>query len=161
MSFDATLASQLLLAFAGALMGAVLGGATRWSAMRGERRVRLTLDLYSEFHAPEFNHLRILAYEALERGGAMPATYATAEGEARDAVSSVVHYWEKVALLSRMGALDDRLLRRFLGQYARWWSPLLCEKSGALDHPEWGATLRDIHWLFERLKRTQREGARK
>ncbi len=162
MTLEPQLASQLLLAFAGAVMGAALGAATRWGAMRSDRRLRLTLDLYAEFHAPEFNQLRIAAYDALEQsGGAMPEAYARASGDTRAAVSSVVHYWEKVALLSRIGALDERLLRRFLGQYARWWSPLLCERVGALDHAEWGGTLSDIHWLFERLKRgAKRDGQR-
>lgn len=162
MSIDPQLLSQLLLAFAGALMGALLGAATRLGTARAELRTRLTLDLYSEFHSPAFNHIRILAYDALEKGGAMPSAYAASEGESRDAVSSVVHYWEKVALLAKAGALDMRLLRRFLGQYARWWGPLLCEKNAeALAHPEWGQTLRDIDWLFKRLKRSDRLGSRK
>ena len=91
----------------------------------------------------------------------MPAAYATAEGERREAIASIVHFWEKVAQLQQIGALDERLLRRFFGQYARWWSELLCEKQNALADPEWGATLSDINSLFGRLKRTKREGSRR
>jgi hypothetical protein len=159
-SLDPSLASQVLLAFVGAAVGALLGAATRWSAMRGERRVRLTLELFAEFHAPSFNHVRILAHEALTRAPGMPEAYEAAEGEAKDAVSSVVHYWEKVALLMRIRALDERLLTRFLGQYARWWSELLCVDD-SLDDPEWGATLKDISWAFERLKRNPRGKCRR
>jgi hypothetical protein len=158
MSLDPQLASQLMLAFAGALMGALFGGFARWGAVRRERRLRLTLDLYSEFHSPAFNHLRILAHEALERAGRMPRAYATSAGEAREAIATVVHFWEKVALLAREHALDDRLLRRFLGQYARWWRPLLCEAE-AVGDPEWGRTLSDISWLFERIGREPHQGA--
>jgi hypothetical protein len=158
---DPQLASQLLLAFAGALMGALFGGFARWRGIRRERRLRMTLDLYSEFHSPGMNHLRILAHEALEQGGAMPAAYGAAHGEARDAVSSVVHFWEKTALLAHAGALDMKLLKRFLGQYALWWSPLICEKTGALTDPEWGSTLREIDWLFQRLKRAPKGQARR
>jgi len=160
MNVDLTLASQLLLAFVGAAMGALFGAATRWSAMRGERRVRLTLDLYAEFHAPHFNHVRILAHEALTAAPGMPEAYEAADGEAKEAVSSIVHYWEKVALLMRIGALDERLLQRFLGQYARWWSELLCVDD-SLDDSEWGATLKDVSWAFERLKRKARGKGRR
>ena len=161
MNLDPQLSSQLMLAFVGALLGALFGGLARWSASRRERRLRLTLDLYSEFHSPMFNQLRIVAHEALAKGGAVPAAYLAAEGEERAALSTIVHFWEKVAQLLKIGALNENLLRRFFGQYARWWSELLCEKQAALADPEWGATLRDINWLFERLKRTKREGARR
>lgn len=161
MSLDPQLTSQLMLAFVGALLGALFGGLARWTASRRERRLRLTLDLYSEFHSPEFNRLRIVAHEALAAGGAVPAAYASAEGDHRAALSTIVHFWEKVAQLLKIGALNETLLRRFFGQYARWWSELLCEKQTALADPEWGATLQDINWLFERLKRTKREGARR
>ena len=66
-----------------------------------------------------------------------------------------------LAEMLKIGALNEKLLRRFFGQYARWWSELLCEKREALADPEWGATLQDINWLFERLKRTKREGSRR
>lgn len=155
------LLSQLWLAFVIALMGALVGGAVRWSGTRRERRLRLTLDLYNEFHSPLFNHVRIVAHGALAHAGPMPRAYAGAEGEARDAIASVVHFWEKVAQLLRVGALNERLARRFFGQYARWWSELLCDRSEALADPEWGQTLRDIQWLFARLRRTRREGARR
>jgi hypothetical protein len=149
---DAQLQTQLVLAFAGALMGALFGGFARWGGSRADRRLRLTLDIYSEFHSPAFNHLRILAHEALTRAGKMPKAYEASAGEARDAIASVVHFWEKTAVLARVGALDDVLLKRFLGQYARWWRPLLCDGEGKSD-PEWGRTLTDISWLFERIER--------
>jgi hypothetical protein len=158
---DPQLSSQLLLAFAGALMGATFGGLARWTATRRDRRLRLTLDLYNEFHSPLFNHVRIVAHEAMANKGAMPAAYAAAEGEPREAIASIVHFWEKVAQLSRIGALDEHLLRRFFGQYARWWGELLCDKKEGLADAEWGATLSDINWLFERLKRGARAGSRR
>jgi hypothetical protein len=161
MSMDPALTTQLILIFAGALLGALFGGFARWTGARNDRRLRLTLDLYTEFHSPLFNHVRILAHEALEHSGAMPAAYEAAEGERREAIASIVHFWEKVALLLRVGALDERLLRRFFGQYARWWSELLCDREGALADAEWGATLRDIQWLFARLKRSERTGSRR
>jgi hypothetical protein len=161
MLIDAQLTSQLMLAFAGALMGALFGGLARERSAQRERRLRLTLELYSEFHSPAMNHIRILAHEALSKGGAMPGAYAAAEGEARDAVSSIVHFWEKTAALARVGAVDMKLMRRFLGQYARWWRPLLCENSAALADPEWGRTLSDIDWLFQRLKRERQGEARR
>lgn len=161
MAVDAALVSQLTLAFAGALMGALFGGVTRWTGAARDRRLRLTLELYAEFHAPPFNHLRIAAHEALGGGRGMPAAYAAADGEAREAIASIVHFWEKAAQLTRIGAVDARLMRRFFGQYARWWSELLCASEGALIDPEWGATLSDINWLFAQLKRTKREGARR
>ena len=160
MALDPQLASQLGLAFAGALMGALFGGFARWTQGSRERRLRLTLELYNEFHSPLFNHVRILAHEALAHAP-MPAAYAAAEGERREAIASIVHFWEKVAQLQQIGALDEKLLRRFFGQYARWWSELLCEKQAALADPEWGATLTDINLLFGRLKRTKREGSRR
>ncbi|MBL8548849.1 MAG: hypothetical protein JNJ73_02610 [Hyphomonadaceae bacterium] len=149
---DPQLQSQLLLAFAGALMGALFGGFARWGGSHADRRLRLTLDLYSEFHSPKFNHIRILAHEALERAGKMPRAYEASAGEPREAIASVVHFWEKTALLASEGALDMRLLKRFLGQYAKWWRPLLCEGEAKSD-PEWGRTLTDISWLFDRIER--------
>jgi hypothetical protein len=161
MNFEPTLISQLLLAFASAVMGAGIGGLARWSAARRDRRLRLTLDLYSEFHSPAFNELRIKAHAALASGGAVPAAYASADDEAKAAISSIVHFWEKTAQLLKIGALHERLLRQFFGQYARWWGELLCDRPQGLSDAEWGATLTDIQWLFERLKRAQRQGARR
>ncbi|MBY0564995.1 MAG: hypothetical protein K2P58_12515 [Hyphomonadaceae bacterium] len=158
---DPQLSSQLLLAFAGALMGATFGGLARWTATRRDRRLRLTLELYNEFQHPQFYHVREVAHQALERNGAMPAAYQASEGEAREAVASMVHFWEKVAQLLRVGALDESLMRRFFAQYARWWDELLCGNAVALADPEWGATLRDIDWLFTRLKRGERQGRRR
>jgi hypothetical protein len=161
MSLDPQLTSQLLLAFAGALMGAMFGGFARWTGSLNDRRMRLTVDLYNEFHSPLFNHVRILAHAALANNGPMPTAYAGAQGEHREAIASIVHFWERAAQLLHVGALDEALMRRFFGQYARWWGELLCDKQDALSDPEWGATLRDIDWLFKRLKRSTRAGARR
>ncbi len=99
MSLDAPLVSQLLLALAGALMGAFAGGAVYWTAAGRNQRLKLTLDLYAEFHSPQFNHVRIAAHAAMQ-GAPMPQAYASgAKREAREAISSVVHFWEKVAQL--------------------------------------------------------------
>ena len=156
-----TIVSQLLLAFAGSLFGALLGGAVSWGRARRERRLKMTLDLYAEFCAPAFNHIRILAHAALEAAPDLPTAYATAQGETKEAVSSIVQFWEKAALLARAGALDAGLMARFFGQYARWWSELLC-KPQALEDSEWSQTLRDIDWLFRRLTRgNQRKGSRR
>lgn len=158
---DPQLLSQLLLAFFGALMGATFGGFARWTGARNDRRLRLTLELYNEFQHPLFYHVRAVAHAALEQHGPLPGAYNAAQGEAREAIASIVHFWEKAAQLMRIGALDERLMRRFFTQYARWWDELLCNKEGALADPEWGATLRDIDWLFERLKRGDRAGSRR
>ncbi len=153
--------SQLAFAFLVALMGALIGGFVRWGGVRQDRRLKLTLDLYDEFHNPLFYHLRELAHETLERHGPMPAAYEIAQGDAREAVASIVHFWEKAAQLMRVGALDETLMRRFFAQYARWWDALLCTHQDALADPEWGASLRDINWLFARLKRGERQGRRR
>lgn len=158
---DPQLTSQLLLALVGALMGATFGGFARWTATRNDRRLRLTLELYNEFQHPLFYHVREVAHAALEQNGPMPAAYEAAQGEAREAIASIIHFWEKAALLLRTRALDERLMRRFFAQYARWWDELLCEREGALADAEWGATLRDIDWLFTRLKRGARAGSRR
>jgi len=161
MMIDPQLQSQLLLAFAGTLMGALFGGFVRWGGVRQDRRLKLTLELYNEFHDPLFYHVRALAHETLEQHGPLPLAYQAAEGEAREALASMVHFWEKAAQLTRIGALDEALMRRFFAQYARWWDELLCERKDALADPEWGATLRDIDWLFTRLKRGERQGRRR
>src|SRR5690606_39157004 len=77
MALDPQLTSQLALAFAGALMGALFGGFARWTGAHNDRRLRLTLDLYNEFHSPLFNHVRIAAHDALSGGASMPAAYAS------------------------------------------------------------------------------------
>ncbi|MBL8538292.1 MAG: hypothetical protein JNM59_12875 [Hyphomonadaceae bacterium] len=158
---DPQLVSQLMLAFAGALMGATFGGVARWTGARNDRRLRLTLELYNEFQHPLFYHVREVAHAALERHGPVPAAYEAAQGEAREAIASIIHFWEKAAQLLKIGALDERLMRRFFAQYARWWDELLCNQESALADAEWGATLRDINWLFERLKRGERAGRRR
>lgn len=161
MTIDAQFISQLTFAFIVALMGALIGGLVRWSGTSRDRRLRLTVELYEEFHNPLFYHVRELAHETLEQHGPMPAAYEASQGEAREAIASIVHFWEKAAQLLRIGALDETLMRRFFAQYARWWDELLCEKRDALKDEEWGATLRDIDWLFTRLKRGERQGRRR
>jgi hypothetical protein len=161
MTIDAQFVSQLVFAFLVALMGALIGGLVRWGGTRRDRRLRLTLDLYNEFQSPLFYPLRELAHQTLEKHGSLPQAYEAAEGDAREAVASIVHFWEKVAQLMRIGALDEVLMRRFFAQYARWWDELLCTHKAALHDPEWGASLRDIDWLFARLKRGARQGRRR
>jgi hypothetical protein len=157
----ASILPQLVLAFSGALFGALLGGAVSWTRARRERRLKLTLDLYAEFGAPEFNHIRLLAHDALSAAPDLPGAYAQATGEAREAIYSIVHFWEKGALLMRADAVDGALMARFFGQYARWWRELLCRGEAAQD-PEWGQTVQDIDWLFRRLTRnSQRKGSRR
>lgn len=152
---------QLVLAFSGALFGALLGGAVSWTRARRERRLNLTLALYAEFGAPEFNRIRIVAHDALTGAGDLPAAYAQATGEAREAIYSIVHFWEKAALLMRADAVDGALMARFFGQYARWWQDLLCRGAAAQD-PEWGQTVQDMDWLFRRLTRKgQGRGSRR
>ena len=153
--------TQLALAFAGALMGALFGGFVRWGEIQRDRRLQLALDLYAEFHSPVFYHIRELAHKTLEQYGSMPAAYQAAQGEAREALASLVHFWEKAAQLVHIRAVDERLMRRFFGQYARWWSVLLCADQVALADSEWGVTLTDINWLFGRLKKSKREGSRR
>ncbi|MBI1251870.1 MAG: hypothetical protein GC189_10390 [Alphaproteobacteria bacterium] len=159
MAIDAQAIWQVVLLFMGALAGALFGGVIRWSGTRRERRLRLTMDFYSEFHSPAFNHIRILAHDALQNAPSMPAAYAASSGETRDAIASIVHFWERVAVLMQEGALNPRLTRRFFAQYARWWSETLCDKGG-LDDPEWGRTLSDIHGLFRKLAHARPKGAR-
>jgi hypothetical protein len=154
--------SQILLTFLGALFGAVLGGAVRWSGMHRERQLKLTIDLYSEFHAPPFMRIREHAHDVIEAAPSIAAAYENSAGEARESVASIVHFWERVALLMRAGAVDESLLRRFFGQYARWWNEILCERSpSCLDDPEWGQSLREISWLFARLSKSRRLGSRR
>jgi len=150
----------LLSGVSGTLAGALIGGAVTllvgWLNNRRERRLNLTLALFAEFHSPTFNQIRIRAYEVLQRGRAQTfdVTYEASSLEERADLSSILHFFEKVALLMKAGAVDPRLMARFLRQYAAWWRPLLCPAgSAAFNHPEWGATLRDVDWLFARLGR--------
>jgi hypothetical protein len=150
----------VLTGVSGTLAGALFGGfvtlAVGWLNSRRERRLNLTLALFSEFHSPQFNQIRIRAYEVLNRSLTEPfyVTYEAASLAERADLSSILHFFEKVALLMKSGAVEPRLMRRFLRQYAAWWQPLLCPAgSPAFQHPEWGATLRDVDWLFAQLRR--------
>jgi hypothetical protein len=149
----------LLSGVSGTLFGALLGGLVTlgvgWLNNRRERRLNTSLALFAEFHSPGFNAIRIQAYDVLERsrGRSFDAVYEAASLDERAALSSILHYFEKVALLLKFGAVDRRLITRFLRQYANWWRLLLCpDGSAAFSHPEWGATLRDVDWLFGQLK---------
>jgi hypothetical protein len=145
------LSAQLITGLLGTIVGVVLAGALSWSRSRVERRLGLTLSLYAEFHAPEFNHIRIQAYDALERSGkGVPETYAAAPTAEKVAISAVVHFFEKLALLTEARAVNAALLKRFFGQYAHFWRPLLCDAPG-VDDPEWSQTLHAIQRLFARL----------
>ncbi|NDC59374.1 MAG: hypothetical protein EBZ50_11250 [Alphaproteobacteria bacterium] len=143
--------SQVITGLMGTVLGVLLASALSWTRSRRERRLNLTLELYAEFHAPAFNHIRIEAYDALERNGAgVPATYLAATTQERVAISAVVHFFEKLALLRETGAVNPSLLKRFFGQYAHFWRPLLCAQPG-IDDPEWRQTLRAIQRLFAEL----------
>ncbi|MBU6371892.1 MAG: hypothetical protein KJS97_04125 [Alphaproteobacteria bacterium] len=145
------ISSQVITGLLGTIVGVVLAGALSWSRSRSERRLNLTLSLYAEFHAPAFNHIRIQAYEALEKSGAgVPATYAAVTTDEKVAISAVVHFFEKLALLTETRAVNPALLKRFFGQYAHFWRPLLCDAPG-VDDPEWRQTLHAIQRLFARL----------
>lgn len=159
--------SPLASGLGGTAIGTLFGGlvtmAVGWLSSRRERRLNLTLALFSEFHSPAFNTIRIRAYDVLERSGgaAFDVTYEKADLDQRQALSSILHYFEKVALLMRSGAVDRRLIKRFLRQYVGWWRPLLCpEGSPAMAHPEWGETLRDVAWLFSKMNASSAGEAR-
>ena len=145
------ISSQVITGLLGTVVGVLLASTLSWSRSRNERRLNLTLSLYAEFHAPSFNHIRIQAYEALEKSGkGVPETYLAASTDEKVAISSVVHFFEKLALLREAGAVNAPLLKRFFGQYAHFWRPLLCVDRGLHD-PEWSQTLREIERLFARL----------
>jgi hypothetical protein len=151
------LTSQVITGLLGTIVGVVLAGALSWSRSRVERRLGLTLSLYAEFHAPEFNHIRIRAYEVLERRRAgVRATYAGTSTDEKVAISAVVHFFEKLALLTETRAVNASLLKRFFGQYAHFWRPLLCDAPG-VDDPEWRQTLTAIQRLFARLDALPKE----
>jgi hypothetical protein len=152
------LQGQILSGLGGTLFGAALGGAVTlavgWLASRRERRLSMTLALYSEFHSPLMNELRVRAYDVLERSSGRPFNeiYDAASFEERHALSSVLHFFEKVALLMQAGVVNPRLISRLMRQYVVWWQPLFClEGSSALQDPEWGETLRDVDRLFRKL----------
>ncbi len=152
----------LFVAAFSAILGALLAGAIRYGATRRERRISVTIELHAEFHTPVFAEMRIRAHAALTReGGGVAAVYPRVDIAEKQAIYAVLHYFERVALLARCGVIERNLLRRFLRQYVGWWRPLLCGESDApRDDPEWGETLGEIDWLFQRIGPTEKRRRR-
>jgi hypothetical protein len=88
---------------------------------------RLSLDLYSDWHAQELHSSRIevskLLAELTEATTPLP-TLSEVEDKyvaQEDHVFRIYHFFEKWALLCRENQIDAKLLQTLLGGYAGWW----------------------------------------
>ena len=121
----------LVAAGLGVVVGAAAGSvvtalvAARRSTKRAQGRavVETTLECYQEFLSREMRESRVRAEAVLRRNeeSAEPKSFghlaSTCGIEDWEAVTRLVHYFEKVAMLHSIGSIDLTVARRTLGPY--------------------------------------------
>lgn len=116
-----------VLAFANLIAVAWIGTVIVSRQQEHVIKKQLTMDMLSEFHAEPMHSTRIALDELIEsaqrNGGLLPSL---SEFERIDPVCSphafrLYHYFEKWAVLSKTGNVDDQLLLAGLGGRVTWW----------------------------------------
>lgn len=153
----ATFAAQTAVTLVAVVVGASLGAALRSGMETRSQKTETALALFNEFHSPDFIRRRHAVHDALAavRPGGFTALIARTQSAEEEALySSVIHFFEKIAILWRRNRLDKRLLAGLLGRYVQVYVPLLFAEDGTdRDDPEWGDLLTTLDATFTEMKR--------
>lgn len=126
-----------LLAFANLLAVAWIGTVVVTRQQEQVIRKQLTLDLLNEYHADPMHKTRIALDELIENAerhsGVLPSL---SEFERTDPVNSpnafrLYHFFEKWAVLTKTGNVDNELLLAALGGRVLWWKEKFFDRVAA------------------------------
>lgn len=156
----ATFAAQAVVTLIAVVVGAVLGGAMRSGIQTRSQKTNAALSLFNEFHSPDFIARRHAAFDKLEAcqpGGFVAAIAAAKDAQEEALLSSVIHFYEKIAILWRANHVDKRLLSALLGRYVQFYEPMLFAEDGSdLDDTDWGDLMRTLKSTFADMTRLMR-----
>lgn len=140
-------ASPLALAFSAlvtliaVVVGAVLAAWARRDVANRNLRTNVAIALFNEFHAHSFIRYRHMAHDVLAADGADGFVKAlpTCAAENQDALTTLVHFFEKTAVLHAQKKVDTQLLLGFLGAYIANYRTLFFAQDGMDEaDPVWG-----------------------
>ncbi len=154
-----TFVAQSLVALVAVIVGASLAAMLRSDLERRSQKTETALALFNEFHSPDFIRRRHVAFEQLEAArpqGFLGAMRNAKSLEEEALLSSVLHFFEKVAILWARGRVDRKLLAGLLGRYVEGYSALIFAADGEdLRDEEWGDLLRLLKDTFARMERAR------
>ncbi len=145
--------SEIVLIFFGALLGAVFGGGM--SAWMNRRRMQLqtTLALLTEWNSAEMQRNRLIAHRALRPVDSLIEALArTGDEETERAITAIVHFWEKAAILDEYNETKRTLFKTVFAEMAQGWiTRLFGLSSDPNDYDGWAGHARPILKLATRL----------
>jgi hypothetical protein len=115
---------SLIFGLIGVVVGAVLSTVLAYLSAHKQGRTHLTLALNDEFHSileARVSAYRVLVTDPITR----PVVLERLEGRTDIdslSISTVLHFFDKVAVLHMRGMLDARLLSDLLGRYINLWA---------------------------------------
>ncbi len=128
--------SPAMLAFSAAVtlvavfLGAILAAWARRDVADRNVRTNVAISLFNEFHAPQFIRYRHAAFAVLqaENANGFVAAFASCAQEQEDAITTLVHFFEKAALLWDQRKVDRHLVVGFLGSYVESYGEIFFAK---------------------------------
>jgi hypothetical protein len=157
---------SILVGLIGVVVGALLASwLARWRAVK-EARIRHTLNLIEEFHSREMLKARNVAARVLTSAENPPLTVEQCMAQGEDvwiAISTVLHYFDKVEVLLETKWVEYELLKRLLGRYVRLWAryldpnhllleaAILSDPSKSVSSRDWSGLRLSLDQLNERF----------
>lgn len=137
----AAIAFSAAIAIISVIIGAMLAAWARRDVADRNLRTTVAITLFNEFHAPRFIGYRHTSYEALNAPGADGFVKALAHAgkDQHDALTTLVHFFEKVAVLWEQDKVDRKLITGFIGMYIVNYGAMLFADDGSdTADPLWG-----------------------
>ncbi len=137
------------------IVGAMLAAWARRDVADRNLKTHVAISLFNEFHAPSFIRYRHTAHRVLtapDANGFVDAFYSCDEAE-QDALTTLVHFFEKVAVLWAQDKVDKRLIIGFLGVYIRNYGQMLFDDSGADEADRmWGDLMVSLKFFIKKIE---------
>ena len=145
---------SIVIGLIGVFVGAFLASWLARGRAVKEARVRHTLNLVEEFHSRDMLIARNVAKAALTSDKSQHLTIEECQALGEDkwiAISTMLHYFDKVEVMLETRWVEHKLLDRLLGRYIRIWTTTYLDPDRLLDQSEWHDLIVSIAQLSRRL----------
>jgi hypothetical protein len=145
---------SIVIGLIGVFVGAFLASWLARGRAVKEARVRHTLNLVEEFHSRDMLMVRNVAKAVLTSDTSQHLTIEECQALGEDkwiAISTMLHYFDKVEVMLETRWVEYKLLDRLLGRYIRIWTMTYLDPNRLLDQSEWHDLIVSIVQLSRRF----------
>ena len=145
---------SVVIGLLGVIVGAFLASWLARGRAVKEARVRHTLNLVDEFHSREMLIARNAAKAALTSDENQHLTIEGIRALGQEnwiAISTMIHYFDKLLVMLETRWVEYKLLDRLLGRYIRVWTTTYLDPNRLLDQSEWHDLIVSVEQLGRRF----------